>query len=540
MRRALLILGIVVAGSLLLALTLPFLININQFRPQIEAELTRSLGRDVKIGAMNLNILSGTVTATDVSVADDPAFSKTPFLSTQALTLSVDLWQVLFSRRLSVNGMTLDAPVTDLIEVPSGTWNFSSFGARAATGTQTSGSGASPGSGNLAFSVKSLKINKARVSLTQGKTTPRILDNVSIEITDFAPGVMFPFSLSAKIPGGGTVALDGKAGPIGPLDAASTPFNATVKVTNLNLAASGAVPQSSGINGAVALDAMASFNGHALDMTGNLKAEKLKLAPKAAVVSDPLLLAFALTDDLAQHTGQISKGDIVIGGVKASLTGTWTTAGETPVLKMNLSAPAVTMAALARLLPALGVILPVGSAPEGGTATANLALSGPASALVITGPVSLHNTRLKGFDLGTKLSPIEKLAGLRAAPDTEIQTLTANVRLAPAGTSIQNIHLVLPAVGEVTGAGTIANDHALDFRMRAALRTSALVSALAPSNIPFIIAGTTSNPEFRPEVGQLATAEVVRGVSGLKVGGVDAGKVADGVLKGLFGGKKKQ
>jgi AsmA protein len=431
-----------------------------------------------------------------------------------------------------VNGLTIDTPETVLVQAPSGVWNFSSLGTKSSAGPAST-------NGQLALSVKSLKINAARVSLTQGNGKPEILDNVTIEVKDFAPGAVFPFSLSAKIAGGGDVALQGKAGPIDPADAANTPFTATLKVTGLNLLASGAVPVSSGIDGLVSLDGSANSNGHTLALTGGIQVEKLKLAPGATAARNPVMLDVALTDDLRQHAGQLSRGDAAIGTVKAGITGTWTQQGEAPVLKMVLSAPAVPVSGLVELLPALDIVLPSGSTLEGGTASAQLAISGPVSGLVVSGPVNVRNTRLKGFDLGTKMSAIERLAGLKSGPNTDIETLSANLRIAPEGTSLQDIHLVLPSVGELTGGGTVSPRHALDFKMRAKVR-AAVISALNPPNIPFSVEGTSSDPQFRPDVGQLASEEITQGLKGVKVGGVDAGKTVDSALQGLFGGKKKK
>jgi AsmA protein len=532
MRRTVLVLLTVVAVSLLAVLALPWLIDANRFRPAVESELTRSLGRNVKIGDLKLNIFSGTVTASDLSVADDPLFSQTAFLHTKALSLSIDLWHLAISRKLNVRGMTLDTPETTLIQVPSGLWNFSSLGA--------SSSATGSASGELALSMKSLKINGARVSLKQGGGKPAMFENISVEVKDFAPGSAFPFSLKAKINGGGDIALEGNAGPIDPADTANTPLTANLKVTNLDLAATGAVPGSSGIDGVVSVDGAVSSNGHTFEMTGKIKAEKLKLARGGSAARNPLLFDVALTEDLTRHWGQLSRGDVAIGGVRAVLTGKWTRDGESPTLKMMLSAPAVPVSGLVELLPALYIVLPSGTTLEGGTAAAKLNLSGPASALVISGPVSVQHTRLKGFDLGTKMSPIEKLAGIKSGPNTEVQTLSANLRTAPEGTSLQDIHLVLPSVGEVTGRGTISDKHVLDFKMRATVRTGVLVSILAPSNIPFSIEGTASDPQFRPDVGQLASAEINRGLKGAKASGLEAGKTTDGLLQGLFGGKKKQ
>src|SRR5580704_219030 len=53
--------GIAVAALLLILLALPFLINVNSFRPKIESELTNVLGRPVTLGELSLSLLSGKV-----------------------------------------------------------------------------------------------------------------------------------------------------------------------------------------------------------------------------------------------------------------------------------------------------------------------------------------------------------------------------------------------------------------------------------------------------------------------------------------------
>ncbi len=246
------------------------------------------------------------------------------------------------------------------------------------------------GSSTTALSMKSLKITGARLLMTPGRGKQEVLDNVSIEVKDFAPVAVFPFSLSAKIPEGGDISLEGKAGPIDPVDASNTPFTASLKVTGLNLAASGAVPASSGIDGVVSMDGAARSDGHTLDVTARVKADSLKLTPGGTGARDPLVFDVSLSDDLKTHAGQMSRGDIAFGGLKASLTGTWTQEDEGPVLDMILAMPAVPVPALAQLLPSLDIALPSGSTLDGGTATASLKLTGPASAVAVNGSVSFH------------------------------------------------------------------------------------------------------------------------------------------------------
>ena len=84
-KRWLRVAGIVVAAFFVLLVALPFLINVNSFRPKIESEATNALGRQVKLGDLSLSILSGTVGIENISIADDPAFSKSSFITAKSL-----------------------------------------------------------------------------------------------------------------------------------------------------------------------------------------------------------------------------------------------------------------------------------------------------------------------------------------------------------------------------------------------------------------------------------------------------------------------
>ena len=63
MKKFLIGIGIVLLVLVMAVISLPFLVNANEFRPRLESELTTALGRDVKVGELKLNILGGTVSA---------------------------------------------------------------------------------------------------------------------------------------------------------------------------------------------------------------------------------------------------------------------------------------------------------------------------------------------------------------------------------------------------------------------------------------------------------------------------------------------
>ena len=130
MKHALRWLGIAVALLLLIALALPFLIDANQFRPRLEAALTQALARDVKLGDLKLSIFSGGVAAADLSIADDPSFSKTPFIQAKSLKVGVELQPLIFSKKLNVTGIAIENPEIYLIQSDAGIWNFASLGAK--------------------------------------------------------------------------------------------------------------------------------------------------------------------------------------------------------------------------------------------------------------------------------------------------------------------------------------------------------------------------------------------------------------------------
>nr|AUN37737.1 AsmA protein [uncultured bacterium] len=64
--------------------------------------------------------------------------------------------------------------------------------------------------------------------------------------------------------------------------------------------------------------------------------------------------------------------------------------------------------------------------------------------------------------------------------------------------------MVAPAVGDLTGSGTISPQHALNFQMRATIKSSShILTALGQKSdvtIPFTITGTSADPSFKPDV----------------------------------------
>jgi len=542
MKRILKIVAIAFAILLVILVALPFLINVNSFRPQIEAELTSALGRPVTVGNLSLSILSGSVEADNIAIADDPAFGKAPFITANSLKVGVELVPLILSKQLNVTEISLQQPEITLLKAASGKWNFSSIGG-ASTPQEPKSGGTSPGN----FSVAKLSVNNGKLIVGKANSSAKrqVYEKVGITVKNFSFTSQFPFELTVQLPGGGDASITGTAGPISAVDAAKTPFEATVKVNNMDIAASGFIDPASGFAGLASFDGTLDSNGSQAKAVGMFTGEKLRLSPKGTPAPKTLVIKHTVEVDLDKQLGTLTQGDVMIGKAVAHLTGTFQTQGDTQVLNMKLEAPDMPVDELEAMLPSLGVVLPSGSQLKGGTLSANLGIAGPIDKLVITGPVKLANTQLTGFDLGSKLGSLATFAGKAVSnPNTSIQNVSLNARVAPEGTKADAINLTVPAIGVITGAGTVSPAGELNFKMLADLKGGIVggltqVASMGNSKgIPFAIEGTTSSPHFIPDIKGVAGG-IAQGILGQVTGGKNSqtGNAVDAIT-GLFGKKK--
>jgi AsmA protein len=550
MKRALKIVGIVVAVILLAVIALPFLVNVNSFRPKLESELSTALGRQVKVGNLSLSILSGSVSAEDLSISDDPAFSKTAFIQAKSLKVGVEVMPLILSKTLHITDITLDRPEIALLRDASGKWNFSSLG-NSSEAAKKPAEPSSSSTQNLSVSKMDVKNGRLSVNRANSSIKPHVYDNVDISVRDFSLTSQFPFTISANLPAGGTANLEGKAGPINSADVSASPLETKVNIKGLDLTASGFVEPSTGIAGIVDFDGTLNSDGKLARTSGTLKADKLKLSAKGSPAARPVEVKYATDYDMVKQGGTLTQGDVTLGKALAKLTGTYQSQGESTLLNMKLNADGMPVDDLQAMLPALGVILPSGSKLEGGTLSVNVGIAGPVDKLVIAGPIRLAQTKLAGFNLASKMSAVSALSGAQTGSDTSIQNLSTDARVAPEGVRTQNINLTIPALGTVTGDGTISPGGALNYKMNAALSGSVVagLTQLAGiggkgGSVPFFIQGTTSDPKFMPDVKGMVGSQLKGGLGGL-LGGATGGKNPSGnspmdALGGLFGKKKKQ
>jgi AsmA protein len=506
---------------LVTAVALPFVIDPNRFRPMLETELSQAMGRAVTLGDLKLSIFGGSVTAGDLAIADDPAYSKTPFVKAKSLAIGIEVWPLIRSRKLHVTGLTIEQPAIALIQSQSGEWNFSSLGGGAKKAATPAPAESKT---DLDLSVTLLKITGGELSLghTGGRARPLVLKDVDIDVKDFSAATEFPFTLHAKVAGGGTIRLDGKAGPLNHTDTATSPLAATLKIEGLDLVGTGLTQSAPALAGLVSFEGNGKSDGRIARVDGKLQVAKLKLATAGTPAKKPVQFEFALDHDLRRRSGRLHKGEIRIGGAPARLTGSYNGENEGTSLHMDLDGPKMPIAELSEMLGAMAIGLPRGATLQGGTASAKVSMEGPLDRLVTAGTLSLDDTKLANFDLGKKLAFAEALAGITASPDTEIKKLGASIRRGTDGMKVENLQLLVPAIGNLEGAGTMSPSNDLAFQMRATVRSL---------SVPFLVQGTAAEPAFRPDMKGMAKQELNR-ITGSE-GGVK------GFLNGILGGKKK-
>jgi AsmA protein len=593
MKKVFIAIGVVILLLIVVALALPFMIDVNRFKPTLEADLSTALGRKVEIGNIQLSILSGAVTVDNVSIADDPAFSNAPFLQAKQLAAGIAIQPLIFSKKLQVSSFTITQPQVVLLHAASGKWNYSSLGATSrpassgsasaspgsgavpsrsgASSTASSSTGSGPansGSPNTDFTVDKIKIENGTVSVGRigpgGKT--QTYQNVNLEIDNVSYTSAFPFQLDAKTPGNGSIKADGKAGPINATDSSLTPLSAKLNVENVDLASTGFVDPSSGLAGLVSFNGDIASDGKQMTSKGNVKADKVKLVANGSPSHVPLTVDYDTKYDLATEIGDLSQGDVHIGKALAHLGGTYDISGATAAIKMKLAGKNMPVTDLEGVMPAVGVTLPTGSSLSAGGLDLNLSLDGPVDKLIIAGPVNLSNAKLAGFNLKQKLGPLASLIGIGAGEsgnDTDIQTLSADVRVDPQGTQAKNLNLIVPAIGTITGNGTVSATQQLDAKLVAKVvasggavgsvaavlggaSTGGSTGGKSTLTVPVTVKGTTSNPQFIPDmssvvknnIGNIANLGANLGKSGTGNAN-DAAAAASSILGGFLNKKKK-
>ncbi len=512
--------GLVVLGIA----SIPFFVNANTFRPTIEAQLTTTLGRSVKLGDLSLSLFSASLIAKDLSVADDPNFNAGPFLTAKEIRIGLLLRPLIFSRKVKVHSFQIISPQITLIRAVNGTWNFSSIG-RLPAGGGIAGAVSRISKGSATefplLTVGRIVIEDGRVVIASipAHGQPSVYEHMNLSVRAFSFDSQFPFELSANLPGEGTVDISGHVGPLNRVDAATSPADVQMSIKRLDPVAGGFLAHNAGLSFFADIEIRSASDGHVLTTNGTMHIQNLKLRKGAAAAPEPLDFAYRGTHLLKENIVQIEDAMAKIGDAAIHLSGTYRPVAmgtDDPELNLKLTGQNLPIDKLQHLMTAAGVRLPNGAVLRGGALALNLVIIGPTKSPVITGPIALDNTRLVGFDVGSKIHGIAALSGLKTGDTTNIEKLRVSVRITNAIVVVDNIDAVIPAVGELTGSGMVSSADELDFNLVAQIDSAQGIGKVGAglltklngsdetsrnkSGVPVRVIGTPGNPNITADV----------------------------------------
>ena len=509
-------LAVVIALPILAAAAIRLFVDANTFRPTIESRLTAALSRKVTLGDLSLSVMTGSLVANDLAIAEDPKFGQTPFFTAKRLRIGVQMKPLIFNRQLIVRSFEVEAPQIHLIRAEDGTWNFATLSHGAVSqNTQTD---TLP---DLPVGIITIKDGNATIEKLPLQRNPQVYDHLDVKLEHFSLAEAFPFTVSASLPGDGKVAVSGTVGPINPQDAAATTFDAQVTIKHLDPVVAGYVDPEAGISMIGGLDAHIVSDGMKVTSDGKVHAEHLILLKGGNAAPHPFDIHYQVVHSLMDHGGKVSDLALQTGAVAIHLKGTYQLAANVPVFDLKLLAQSVPIDGLQALMPAVGVKLPNDAVLKGGTLSANFGIKGSAKDNVIAGSYEIKNTQLVGYNLGSKIVGIAALGGIKTGDTTAIEISRADMRITKSGSESTNIYSVLPALGESTGSGTVSPSGALNFHLISKVTsakglnkvgvniltklnsTSAAAKPSTAIGIPINITGTAENPVITADVNGL-------------------------------------
>ena len=170
MRRALIAVLVALLAVVVLGIVAVSLLNVDHFRPKLQAELQDKIHRPVTLGQLHLKLFPLSIKADGLTIGQSAAFaSQYPLATAKQIYASASLGS-LFSGKPDIKALTLQDPQIELIRNASGAWNFSDL----AGGNNTSGS-----SSSSQFTLDKLQVNNGQVAITdQHAGTRRAVYNV--------------------------------------------------------------------------------------------------------------------------------------------------------------------------------------------------------------------------------------------------------------------------------------------------------------------------------------------------------------------------
>ena len=418
--------GAVVALLVLVAVALPMFLNADSFRTRIETTLSKSLGRTVTIGKLNLAVWSGGLVAENAVVSDDPQFSSQPFIQAESVKIGVELLPLILHKDVKVRSFSLVAPKIQLLRAENGRWNYSSIGG---TANKPAGQDEETKSTFPNLTVGHIDVENGRITVGSGPgvtgaaaTPTRTYEAVNLNVTNFGFANSFPFKASAKLPADGTVEVSGSAGPLNQTDASATPFSGHLEMKHIDPLAAGFVDATDGISGTlVSLVLDASWTGQQMHVTKLLvDTPRVTIqrsnAPKTPKPADANKEGSSMLESLSVDDAEVKNGTVTL-----------TTAGQAgqPAVYQQVNAKVTNLTPKTASPFSLS-----GQLPNGGSVSAN-GNAGPfnqtnTASTPVNAQVSLKHVELETSGVLPPDAGIAGMLDLQAQVQSNGEVLNAN------------------------------------------------------------------------------------------------------------------
>ena len=410
------------------ALIVPHVININHYRPQIQAELQKRLGRSVTLGEMSLGLLPPSFEVANPVVSESPQFNTgRPFATAEKLSVKVAFWPLLH-KQVEVKSLELVRPHVELVRNSQGVWNFATLGENAPATAPTAPAAtpsapakhpsptATPAQAKPqpqttpenkqaagGLTLANLTITDGQVAITdqQKHQSRAVYDHIDLDVSNFAPDQQFSIKATAHLPGTGSqaVSLQGKGGPIKQADIINTPFDGTIKLDQVAVSGAEKFLNSqalSGIEAQISGNASVKNSEGKLSSAGDVHVTNARI--KSVDVGYPIALKYDLTDDLTNDVIQIRKGDIDLGSTPVTISGTLDSKATPSQIDLKLTAQNASIQDAARLASAFGVAFGKEMNVQG-QVNANIQAKGAANKPALNGNLSVRNLVISGKEI---------------------------------------------------------------------------------------------------------------------------------------------
>ena len=236
-RKKLLIVGVSFLAVVLIGLSaVPLFVDSNGLKNLIIAQLESRLQRKITAREAGVRIFTGPgIELREVTIADDPGFSKNPFMMVESLVVRAGILPLL-SGKIEISDLKITHPVVELIQNREGLWNYSSLMKAPGQGSHppvssptmprpkesgsTIQSTTTQNAESLPVAISSLALREGTLSIVKslpegGRQVSR-WEHINLELSDISPTTASRFNLSLGLGGNAKnkLRLSGTFGPL--------------------------------------------------------------------------------------------------------------------------------------------------------------------------------------------------------------------------------------------------------------------------------------------------------------------------------------